>query len=313
MFNQYRNLEVVYNDLVGFQEITNLDFENATNLKRFYGRGNHIKELDGFIFENAVNLKHLVLSSNYIKYVNESAFAGLYSLVNLDLSQNYIKRLDAPVFADLINLKILILIHNEIESLVKDLFKNNTKLELIFLDSNKIAKIDFNLFDHLKHLEKIGLDDNVCVQDVFYFKTDRHLLLNKLRNCQEIEETTIEPTTIEPIIYCDFDSREYENISETCIQEMYGNLTVLKTELDELKFSHDFLNETYFNVTHSLHAAQKEAQNCQYDWIFLILSHIGAFMVGMLIVSVFCYFFIRFMREEESEGAEPANKGMRYY
>lgn len=309
MFMFYRNLEVVYLDLVGFKEITNFDFDNATNLKYFYCRGNQIKELDGFIFEKAINLKHLMLSSNYIKFINESAFVGVKNLQKLDLSQNYIKKLDVGLFADLRNLRVLTIIHNQLESLERDLFKHNLRLQMIFLKSNQISKIDLNLFDdHFTNLEKIALDENPCLDYTIYFKTlSIKQMHDKLSECQEIEEITIAPVN-----YCEeFDSREY-NISDDCVQEVFNNFTNLRINYEQLSFDNEVLSDKYYNCTINYYEALREARHClKNDWMYIILSLVGVFLLGILITAVFCYFLVRYMNSEDERN--PSNKGMRYY
>ena len=174
-------------------------FKNATQLKKFYAKGNGIQRLNENTFVEAENLIKVRLHDNAISFVDPNAFTNLTKLDELQLSRNFIYSLHKDTFADLINLKILKLFSNLIETLEEGLFRNNLKLEAIELSINKITMIGSNLFHKLYNLKSVNLYKNTCICSTFGGTGSNISRVRNIKDCtgENFTENKIRLQTIE--------------------------------------------------------------------------------------------------------------------
>ncbi|KAM0679743.1 hypothetical protein GINT2_002153 [Glugoides intestinalis] len=94
------------------EKISDLLFDDLTNLESLSLQNNNIKELQPNIFNNLQKLESLDLSNNKLTEFPEGILSELGSLQELYLSRNEIKSFPIGLFTDLTNLKILFLSQN---------------------------------------------------------------------------------------------------------------------------------------------------------------------------------------------------------
>lgn len=170
----------------GLKEIEQNSFNDATNLKEFYGTSNIIQRLDSEVFLGAKRLKLINLQDNEIDFIDENAFKKLSKLELLQLSRNYISVLHRNIFVNLVHLKYVYLFSNQIEDLPKGLFRKNIRIKSIELGNNKIKTIHPDVFKKLSKLEDVNLVWNICISQTFEKGfSDLSSLHEEIETCNE--------------------------------------------------------------------------------------------------------------------------------
>lgn len=163
--------------------ISNINFDNLSELVYLNLAHNFITEIELSTFSNVINLEELNLSHNYISDIPSNLFETNTQLDTLDLSYNPLKKFEMSVVSDMEKLVLkgcrltefnknsaknldllayLDLSDNQIKHLqyALDSLSALTELEYIDLSNNSLSYMEYGLFQHNTKLQKIILDHN---------------------------------------------------------------------------------------------------------------------------------------------------------
>lgn len=163
--------------------ISNINFDNLSELVYLNLAHNFITEIELSTFANVINLEELNLSHNYITDIPSNLFETNTQLDTLDLSYNPLKKFQMSVVSDMEKLVLkgcrlsefnknsaknldllayLDLGDNQIKYLQYglDSLSALTELEYIDLSNNSISNMEYGVFQHNTKLQKIILDNN---------------------------------------------------------------------------------------------------------------------------------------------------------
>lgn len=194
----YPKIQVLYLEMIGFNESDSLNLQLATSLTELYLGWNKFDYVTKAHFKSSTKLKVLFLNNMGLKYIENGTFSSLVRLISLDVSNNFLKYLE-PFYNLLENLNVrnnsLVEMFNTELHEVNDLdFSNNQLTELppirslalkylnmggnkisylsnntflffcflrnLYLNQNQIQIIDSNTFKKLHYLEKLDLSGN---------------------------------------------------------------------------------------------------------------------------------------------------------
>jgi Leucine-rich repeat (LRR) protein len=93
------DLEKLYLDRVGIQELANNLFEGLTSLAKLHLSYNRLANLDNKPFQGLSNLSILILSGNQLVQLGNKPFERLKNLIHLDLNYNQMNTVVLQLFA----------------------------------------------------------------------------------------------------------------------------------------------------------------------------------------------------------------------
>ncbi|KAM0680529.1 hypothetical protein GINT2_001217 [Glugoides intestinalis] len=156
LMKNIRELDI--NNIKELEKISDLLFDDLTNLESLSLVNNNIKELQPNIFEKLQKLKSLWLYDNKLTEFPEGILSELGSLQTLDLSKNEIKSFPIGSFTDLTNLKILFLSNNKLTEIPPSIL-SLTNLEALGIASNNLTSVPKEI-GNMSRLRDLYLDCN---------------------------------------------------------------------------------------------------------------------------------------------------------